>query len=322
MTYYLSYNIIMLKVAIENSYTDVYTWKDEFWAKFFMQDFFYKNNIELVRVSINHFDYKTWSFKEYSVLDNEGKNITIKKYIIPDIIRSRRWIWIAHKYELLKDFIIVPSEKISTMSNDKFEIYKFNEKYQPVSSLLSVFFGKPSIQKTYKNKIVIKPIRANWGKWIVLTTTKDLIKNRDTYIWLEELFIVQEFKDFSKWCPWICSGNHDVRLMFAGNKIIETTLRVPKKWDFRSNIGAWWEQIPLKKAQLPNSLLQLAKYIYRDLHLQGNDIMSMDFAYCAPEKKRYLLEINASPWTWYYQTDASELKRICVWLVTFFTSLK
>ena len=33
----------------------------------------------------------------------------------------------------------------------------------------------------------------------------------------------------------------------------------------------------------------------------------MDFAYCKNDKKRYLLEINASPGTWYYQTDKKKL---------------
>jgi glutathione synthase/RimK-type ligase-like ATP-grasp enzyme len=138
---------------------------------------------------------------------------------------------------------------------------------------------------------------------------------------LEELYIIQQFKDFTKWYPWICTGNHDVRFMFAGNKIIEITLRVPKKWDFRSNIWSGGIQKNLSKQQIPKDLLLLSKKIYKDLNLDWTDIFSMDFAYCKKEKQRYLLEINASPGTWYYQIDKKVLTSICRWFVSFFKSI-
>lgn len=47
----------------------------------------------------------------------------------------------------------------------------------------------------------------------------------------------------------------------------------------------------------------------------------MDFAYCKNDKKRYLLEINASPGTWYYQTDKKKLTIICRGLVNFFKKI-
>jgi glutathione synthase/RimK-type ligase-like ATP-grasp enzyme len=169
---------------------------------------------------------------------------------------------------------------------------------------------------------VLKPIRANSGKWIVLTTVKELLKKRKKYIWLEELYIVQQYKNFNTWYPKICSTTHDVRFMFAGKKIIECTLRVPKKWDFRSNVWLWWTQHLLEKKQIPKELLSLTKKIYKKLDIDDTNIFSMDFAYCRNDKQRYLLETNATPWTWYYQTDEKKLAKICKWLATFFLSLK
>jgi glutathione synthase/RimK-type ligase-like ATP-grasp enzyme len=131
--------------------------------------------------------------------------------------------------------MIIPSRKISIIGNEKFENYKFTQKYQPLTALLSSFCNR-AIQKAFKGKIVVKPIRANGGKWILLTTVEELLKKMKKYHWLDELYVVQQFKDFGKWYPWICAGNHDVRFMFAGKDIIEITLRIPKKWDFRSNI--------------------------------------------------------------------------------------
>lgn len=312
----------MLKIAIEMWYTNQFSWFDEYWARLFMQDFFSKYSIELVRVSINKFNQKKQYFTEYNIFDNTWKNFIIRKKYIPDIIRSRKWMAVHHKHDTFKNFILVPSQKISIIWNEKFENYKYAEKYQPFTTLLSSFFWSKNIQKTFNNKIVLKPIRANGWKWIVLTTVPELLKKRKKYNGLEELYIVQQFKDFSKWYPWICTCNHDIRLMFAGKNIIEITLRTPKKWDFRSNIWSWGTQKNLQKGQIPKDLLALSIQIYKDLNLDNTDIFSMDFAYCKKDKQRYLLEINSCPGTRYYQEDKNILKSIYLWLVNFFLSLK
>jgi len=311
----------MLKIAIDTWYTEKFSWMDTYWARVFMQDFFHTYDIEIVRVSSNKFNQKQQWFSEYNILDYTWKNTTIHKKYTPKIIWSRRWIAVHHKYEMFRNFIIIPSAKISIIGNEKFENYKFTQKYQPFTALLSSFLSSKTVQKSFKGKIVIKPIRANWWKWIVLTTVPELLKKRKKYHWLEELYIVQQFKDFSKWYPWISTTNHDVRLMFAGKKIIEITLRIPKKWDFRSNIWSGGIQKNLKRQQIPKDLFSLSKKIYKDLDLDGTDIFSMDFAYCKKDKQRYLLEINASPGTRYYQTDKKILTSICRGLVRFFKEI-
>lgn len=312
----------MLKVAIENSYTTQKTSIDEFGARLFMQEIFKKNNIELTRVSLNKMNDRNLSFKEHYILDKTWKSRKINGEYKPDIIRSRRWAGTYYKYSLLENqYKIISSKKVSIISNDKYENYLFLKKHQPKTCLLKTFFCEYK-DLSFSKKIVIKPIRASWGKGIELTTTKELINDRNKFIWLEELFIVQEFKDFSKWYPWIVEWNHDIRLMLAWKNIIEVTLRIPEKWNFKSNIWSWWTQQALNKKNLPTELIKLSKKIYKELDLKWDDIMSMDFAYCKEEKKRYLIEINASPGTRYYQTNKSELEKICKWLVKFFKWLK
>lgn len=311
----------MLKVAIENSYINTYRWKDEYGARYLMQEFFKENDIELVRVSMNKLNKKN-EFIEYNILWKNGKNKVIRKIYKPDIIRSRRGMWNYFKYVTFeKDYLITPSEKISIISNDKYETYLFCQKFQPRTLLLKTFFSQEN-KDTLWEKIIIKPIRANGGNWIKLTTPQMLYEEKEHFSWLEELYIVQEFKDFSGWYPWITEGTHDVRLMFAGENIIETTLRIPAEWNFKSNLWSWWTQCPLKKRNLPKELITLAKKIYKEIQLTGDDILSMDFAYCKGENKWYLIEINASPGTRYYQTDKNELISICKWLVGFFKRLK
>lgn len=249
----------MLKLAIGTWYNYTLNGKDKFWARLYLQKIFKKIWIDVVRVSINKFNKKKWVFEEYNILDDNWNNVLVNNSIKPDILWIRNFSYILYKHNVLKKFIIVPSIKIAIIGHDKMENFKFLEKYQPMTCLLSSFIENAKMQKEFKNKIVLKPIRANWWKGIKLLSPKELIKNKKKYEWLEDLFIVQQFKDFSKGFWNISKWVHDIRLMFAWNKIIEITLRIPKKWDFRSNIWSWGEQIPLQKKQLPKELLLLSK---------------------------------------------------------------
>jgi len=312
----------MLKVAIETWYIDKHNKVDLYWVRYFMQEFFLEHNIELVRVSIHTFNEKMKKFNEYNIFNKQWKNICICKAYDPDIIRIRHWWAIKYKYEQFTWFTIIPSEKISIIGRDKFEQYTFMKNYQPHTALMHPFLNKKIVQKQFKGKIIIKPIRWSGWKWITLTSPSKLVKNKKQYYWLEALYIVQQFKNFSKWYSWLINKNHDIRLMFAGKKIIEISCRIPAEWNFKSNISSWGNIITIKKTQLPKKLLSLSKTIYKDLHLQGNDIFSMDFAYCASEKKRYLIEINSSPWTWTSRyRDKKILTSICRGLVKFFKKI-
>lgn len=285
---------------------------------YFMQEIFKKNGIELVRVSINKYNKNTACFSEYNIFDTKGNIKTINAPYKPDIVRNRKGSCTTYKYVLLKEFMIIPSERIAALANDKYETYMFLQKYQPKTFLLNSVLKNKTIQKNHTWTMVLKPIRASGGKWIELTTIEELLNQREKYIWVEELFIVQEFKDFSQWYPGIVDWNHDVRLMFAWNKIIETTLRIPETGNFKSNIGSGGSQSPIDKENLPPKLLNLAKKIYKEVAPEQKEILSIDFAFCAAENKRYVLEINASPGTRYYQTDKEILTTICKWLIKFF----
>lgn len=285
-----------------------------------MQEIFKKSNIELVRVSINKYSKRKWCFNEYCIF-KDGKNQTIKKEYKPDIIRNRKANCMEYKYELLKEYTIIPSKKIASISNDKYEIFMALKKYQPQTFLLNSVLKNKNIKNKYTGQMVLKPIRANGGRGIKKTTIQELLQEREKYIGLEDLFIVQEFKDFSAGYPGIVKGNHDIRLMFAWKKIIEVTLREPKKWDFKSNIWSWGSQSTLNINQIPKELIKLGKQIYKEISPKRQEILSIDFAFCKTENKRYVLEINASPGTRYYQEDKNISKEISKWFIYFFKSL-
>lgn len=311
----------MLNIAIDSWHYEKSKWHDRYGAKYFMQEYFKQHGINLARCSFHNYNGEKKCFNWYDKVTIKWVHKHINKPFYPDIIWNRKNSWTAYKYDLLASHTITPCKKIADIWNDKYENYLFLKEYQPTTFLLSTFFRNKDAQTILWDKIVVKPIRSNWWRWILLTDIPALIKDRQHYLWLEDLYIVQSFKDFSWWYLWLVEWNHDIRCMFAWKNIIETTLRIPKKWDFRSNIGSWWKQKFISNSKIPPLLKHIIHDIYTRLNIQDTNIFSMDFAYCKKENKRYLLEINTSPGTRYYQTNKKHLQSICTWLLNFFLSL-
>jgi glutathione synthase/RimK-type ligase-like ATP-grasp enzyme len=128
-----------------------------------------------------------------------------------------------------------------------------------------------------------------------------LLENREKYIWLEKLFIVQEFKNFSNWYKNLIEWTHDIRLAFAGDEFLYCIVRQPKLGDFRSNISAWWSRFLLEENSIPNELWKLTEAIKQNIQYYKNSIFSLDFAFCAEEERWFLMESNYSPGMRYSQ---------------------
>lgn len=96
---------------------------------------------------------------------------------------------------------VFPSRKLVTIANDKYEMYLFLKNYQPETTLLKMFFSSESLRKNFPEQLAIKPIRSNSGKGIEFFTKDELIANKERFEGLGSLYIVQEFKDFSKGFP-------------------------------------------------------------------------------------------------------------------------
>lgn len=264
-----------------------------------LRDHLKKHDLQLVRVNPLFFNKKTGYFSKFFDFNEKGKFVAINKKCKPDMLRFRIKDWNLFYQDLFKKFKMLPDFKITHLSADKYEMALYLGKYQPATCLLSDFFDNKQIQKDTANKIVIKPIRSNWWKWILLFSKKELLKQREKFLWLENLYIVQEFKDFDKWYPWIVEGIHDVRLVFVWNKLSFSMVRQPAKWNFKSNIWSGWRAWWLPIQQIPKKLLLLAHTIQKELAIENKkSLYTLDFAYSVKEQKWYLLELNFSPWLW------------------------
>lgn len=296
----------MKKVAILTNYKNIFTFTSDVYKKssIEMKNVFYKNNIEVVRVSMDHYDKEKKSFNEYVNFDENWEIIIVKKEYIPEIIWKRTKKWNLYNNEILKSFVQFPSFKIIEIWRNKYEMYLFLKEFMPNTLLLSVFFKwNEEIYNNVSDKVVLKPINSNWWSGIEFMTKQELLNRQENYPWLGSLYIVQDFKDLSKWYNEIITWIHDVRLVFVWWKFSYSIVRTPKEWDLKCNVWSWWNRFSLSYEQVPKELFEISKLAIKNLEPVDEDIFSIDFAYCKDENKWYILEINCSPGIWFLENE-------------------
>lgn len=260
-----------------------------------LNDIFNSKWINLVRVYYDNFDDKNNAFTKYrKIVDNSFS--LIENLVKPDYLWKRISVWNNYLYKRFHNYKISPTKNIYSIAADKFEMSLYLKDYQPNTCLLEYFFQDDSLQEMFSEKILIKPIRSNWGRWIQVFNKYDLLLKEKLFDWISRLYIVQEFKDFSKWYNEMIKWIHDVRLVFFGKEFVDCSVRNPAEWDFRSNIWSGWTWFDLEIDNIPKELFEISKKIHIILWICDDDIFSLDFAFCKSENRWYILEINASPW--------------------------
>lgn len=296
----------MKKLAILTAYKENFSFNKDIYrsASITMKKIFLENNIDLVRVSLNHFNDDKKVFDEYIDIDENWEVLVVKWDYKPDVIFNRIKVWNLYNNQTLIWFNQVPSFKIIEIAKDKYEMSLFLKDLQPKTFLLSTFFDEfDELSKQIWDNLVLKPVNWNSWDWIKFLTQKELIEQKDNYKDLSKMFIIQEFKDFSKWYSELISWVHDVRLVFVWWNFSFSIVRQPAKWNLKSNIWAWWSQFSLKESQIPSELFDLSKEAIKRLKTTKLDVFSIDFAFCKDENKWYILEINCSPWIWFPESD-------------------
>ncbi len=310
----------MKKVAILTNYRDTYLISDTLKLAFIeLTRVFRDHGLDLKRVSIHSFDAENKRFLDYVDLDSGGEFKIFYEPFTPDIIWNRSEDNFLYSSALLGDiFPIFPSLKLISIASDKYETSLFLKKYQPHTLLLKDFLRSELPRENLSDRVVLKPIRSSSGKWITFPQKVELLKSKLDYVGLEWLYIVQEFKDFSRGIPWLVNWIHDVRLVYIGWFFSHSTIRTPAKWSMKSNVGSGGSESFLAKERVPRELFVLAEDVLRLLDIGTNNILSIDFWYVEDEKKWYVFEINHTPGVFFWDMG-SELHQ---WfLETFFSDI-
>ncbi len=313
------------KAAILTSYQHEYV-KSSFYfpSEQHLKKIFADHDIELHYVSPYYFNQSLWEFSEHVIIWSDEMEIIQEPYK-PDILWVRTWQTLYHLDEMLRDasFCTVPSMRLKHIESDKYQVYKYLQEFQPKTTLLTTYYFYPWLQEQFAENIVVKPVSWTWWYGVEFFTKDELCSNEvfTKYSWAESMHIVQDYKNFSDWCPWLVEWNHDVRLVFAWDKAMINYIRVPKSWSLKSNIASGGRQFSVPQKKIPQELYDMSKAIQQKLWVNQNDLYSLDYAYCLDEKRRYLIEINSAPWIWFPDEDLEYRDEFYNNVATHFSSL-
>ncbi len=289
----------MKKAAILTSYQREYPKYDFYFEseKKLIQEF-NDQGVELHYVSPHYYNEQKGEFSEHVLVWEDDMEIINEPYQ-PDILRVRTSQWLQHMDHMFAyaPFKTVPSMRLKHIESNKYEVYQFLAEFQPKTTLLTTFYCYKRMQQEFGKKVVVKPVGGTWWYGINFYTQKELKSPEvySSYKWTETFHIVQEFKNFTWWYPWLVEGNHDVRIVFKGRKPFMNYIRQPKKWSLKSNIAWWGSQFSIPMKDLPKELLVMSKQIQKKIWIKEEDIYTCDFAWCSTDKKPYLIEINSAP---------------------------
>jgi glutathione synthase/RimK-type ligase-like ATP-grasp enzyme len=289
----------MKKIAILSNYQNSFSFsREQKFAYSELTRIFRENWLDLRRVSMHSFDRARWEFTDYIDIGIDGEFKIFHKEYRPDIVWNRSSEMTTFADCILREANIrfLSSSKLTSIESDKYEMYCFLKEFQPYTLLLKDFFTYPELRKNLSDRVVLKPIRSNSGKWILFPSQTELLEKKASYEGLESLFIVQEFLDFHEWVPWLVEGIHDVRLVYIGWKYSHATLRTPAKGSLKSNVWSGWVQVFLKDDLVPDILFEQAENAMNELGVNPEeDIISFDFWYVVSKNQWYLIEINVPP---------------------------
>ena len=290
----------MLKLWILTWYMDSYEIQDSYQRTYFrMYKRFLEKWIELRRISYHHFDDDLWTFNNSAVISETWIDI-IDDGRQPDVIRNR----ISDVPQYIEDAIYskyksMGEQRYTRISVDKYEQYNYIRELQAKTYLLKDFMKEKYVQNDLSKDIVLKPTRAYGGSGIEFLTKEELLESCpiDSLYWNQ--YVVQEYKDFSWWVPWLVNGMHDVRLYFFWSELIDANIRQPATWSKKSNIALWWSWTHLPVQDVPWVLLGTSETVRTKINISDSQFYCIDYGYVLSEEKWYVFEVNNSPWMFY-----------------------
>lgn len=282
-----------------------------------LQEVMKEEGVELVRVCVNASSWGSVFSYRGTYTDNEF--VVYNESIQVDMLRNRSLFNSALNY-LFFDIPILPHPLLSGLSSDKAQQALVFHEFQPTTVLLSAWYRDTELQKSFWEKVVVKPRWWSSGAWVVLWTP-DMLLNSKYYKEQSKQHIVQEFLDFSGGIPNLLEGIHDFRIVFLWRDPVFVEIRQPQmEWEFRSNFALGGSDVILSVDSIPSSLLPVCDQILDKL-ATGIDNMffcSLDFWYA--HDRRYLIEINGSPWIEFEEKDIALQRYIYKQYATYFLS--
>lgn len=187
--------------------------------------------------------------------------------------------------------LFLNSLDFSSMIDDKWHTYELFGEFMPTSFQITAENWREVADKITTNQIVLKPVHGGGGKGIVITDTNTF---DFPSLNITQPYIAQNFIDSSGGIPGVCTGYHDIRIMFFNDEPKLSYLRAPKTGSLLSNISQGASAVVVEMEQIPTAIMDMARAVdsryrqYVPRHYTTDFFMDRD-------GRPYLVETNTQP---------------------------
>jgi glutathione synthase/RimK-type ligase-like ATP-grasp enzyme len=137
--------------------------------------------------------------------------------------------------------------------------------------------------------IVVKPADGACGRGVFVGKRPDLDRGSLPYP-----VLVQECIDMSQGVPGLCTGTHDVRIVFVGGQVALCTLRTPREGSLIANAAQGGSIAIVPPEKIPPEALALALHIDSRLQVYPERVYSVDMGLHRGTEWK-VIELNAPP---------------------------
>jgi len=199
------------------------------------------------------------------------------------------------KKKIDRELPLINRPYLDLLCTDKWRLYKKWPKLMPKTVLGS----QPiSAKKIKSDLLIVKPRTGASGNGIYLVP-------RQTFKATNNNFIVQELILGGKILN--ISGPHDFRVIMGNDKPIFSTIRVPFRQKYISNVGQGGKEYYYQAEKIPKPILKIVKKIDKHFKKCNPRLYSIDFI-VDKNGKPYIIELNSRPGLTHYKSRKLTLK--------------
>lgn len=207
--------------------------------------------------------------------------------------------------QLIEHYPFIDDPEFTRFANNKYEtsrrLPQYFKPYQKITRadqwqfFLDSFPGK---------QVVIKPIVGSGGKGVFIVE-KEAARSLELHFPV----IAQEFIDSSRGIPGITSGNHDLRLVFIGDELIYSYIRIPQPGSFLANIAQGGSMVIVPNDKLPATLNPIIQDVQKVFSAFPQKIYTIDLMF-DENFRPWIIEFNTMPGMYFPSSERATMIRV------------
>lgn len=207
--------------------------------------------------------------------------------------------------QIIARYPFIDDPAFTRFANNKYETSRLLPQYfKPYEKITNTNQWQLYLDSFLGKYVVVKPIIGSGGKGVFITE-KEVARTLE----LDFPIIVQEFIDSSHGISGITAGYHDLRLVFIGDELIYSYIRIPQTGSFLANLaqGGSMHIVPNKK--LPQSLQPIIQDVQKLFSSFSQKTYTIDLMF-DEHQRPWIIEFNTMPGMYFPPEEKITMVRV------------